>query len=240
MSDTSFIKVIDEGLRALVWSKFRSDMGFSASDLLAENIILYPKLIALRKISEKRSRTQLEFMNIWRSTTSFDWTRQRTPLARRGLNIVYTDSTGDSAETAEDTGVITVKSTPVSLGYDIWFWSKSLEVLNTVDERYLFWIHNNPNLNLLYDDKYAVNLDLHFGEIIDESPLENVFSSGTYFIHRAPVKIDGWIFSSVTAKTIKTIYLTIYDENDTEDVEEFVLDPDESLELYTETITEDS
>lgn len=240
MADSSFLKVIDEGLRALVWTRFRESLGFDSEDELGDNIVLYPKAVAYRKIAEKRNRNKMEFMNLWRNTTTFSWDRHRGPLARHGLNLAYTDTVGESGETTENTGMVTVKAVPVKLDYSLWFWSKEAEKINQAVEQYMFWIHETPLLQIQYDDLYPIEIKLSFSEAHDESPLDDMFKRGTYFVCRVPIGVEGWILKEVEIKTIKTIIITMYDRDSIVSTSEFLLDPNEDLELYTETITEES
>jgi hypothetical protein len=111
---------------------------------------------------------------------------------------------------AGKTDLVRVYSVPVDLQYSFWAWSKDPEKINVVTERYLFWQHRDPNLDILYNDKYPLELDLHFGDVIHESPVENMFDQGLYFVNRYPVKVDGWVFVDDTLKTVHKIVLSVY------------------------------
>ena len=230
----SFLKVIDEGLRALIYAKFKDVMDLGA---MRNSTILYPKAIALRKISERKEKDEVEFINLWRESTERDFSRQRTSVARDGINVAFTDTTSGSdpsEDTDENTGITTVRAVPVTLGYSIWFWSKDKEILNEVAELYLFWQHSDPNLNLYYNDLYPVEFDLHFGDISDESTTAEMFTIGEYFVIRAPIEIDGWVFTDIDVKTVKKIVITYWDQDEIadEDITDFLEDPDDDLNLF--------
>jgi len=238
----TFLKIIDEGVRAAIWSKFYSTMGFGELDELRENIVLYPKSVAFRKISDMRERTRMEFMNLWRESTVLDRKRLTMPVARRGVPLVYTDDLDGSGEAGERTGMIQVKAVPVTISYNLWFWSLDKDKLNDIAEECLFWEHNTPYVRLYFDEVYPVDLNVRItGEIFDESPLDDLYKRGTYYVSRVPIEVEGWVFSGAEVKTIKTIYLKVYDRDEIEDadINEFLGDPNEDLLLYSDTITED-
>jgi len=234
----SFIKIIDEGLRAKLYEKFGTIQSFTN---IKDHVLFYPKEIALRKMAERRERTEIEFINFWRVYTKRDVSRQRTSPARSGLNLALTDDPAESGESSSDpsnenTGILTTKAVPVTLGYYVWHWSRKKEILNEVIETYLFWPFNDPNLTLQYNDTYPVEFDLHFDEeIVDEGTVPEQFQIGEYFVRRAAIEIDGWVFTNVSVDTIKTIIITVWDRDKIEDVEEFMADPEDELQLFTDT-----
>jgi len=215
---SSFLKSIDLGLRGELFSKFGDILDLESVN---KGVIYYPKEIALKKIFEKRDAAELEFINVWRTVTGPDWSRQRTPLTRRGIRV-----SGSGSST-----VTTVKSTPVRLEYDVWYWSRNLDRINQIAERYLFWQQTDPNLDLLYNNSYPMNLDLHFGDIIDESTVREMHDVGTYYVGKMPISVDGWIFTSPESSgdVIESIRLQIFDKDDlTEAQYEEIVDEDSS------------
>jgi len=188
----SFIQAMDWGLRGLLWAKFSQALG--ATNMTTQSA-WYPKGIALRTVSEKQGADKLPFFNVWRTPPTFDWDRQRTHVAVEGLPTIAG----------------TVKTVPAKLSYDAWFWTKDLEALNKIAEIYLFWWHRNPNLDITFNDTYRLGLDIHLGDLSDESPLDQVFEKGTYYVWRMPIVLDGWVFQTDTVKIIKKIYINGYD-----------------------------
>jgi len=228
---SSFLKCIDEGLRALLFTKFQTIMGLTASNDAEEtSVIIFPKRVAQRMMAEKRGRHELEFINLWRSTEQFDWSRQRSFVARNGMHLEYTDSNTNS--------IVTIKGIPVVLPYSIWFWSTDFDKLNNVKIEYLFWQHENPYLSLSYNDSYPVEMDLHFGDIVDESDIENMFNVGKYHVIMMPITIDGWVFKTTNPGVVQKIVVTIYDQDSIEDRTEFLASPNTELQLYQEEIEE--
>ena len=81
-----------------------------------------------------------------------------------------------------------------------------------ITEAYLFWIHTDPQLRVYFNDTYLMELDTNFGDMIDESPLDQIYEKGTYFVYKAPIRLDGWIVMSATpaVKTILEIIMKVY------------------------------
>ena len=219
---TSFLKWFDDGVRSLLFEKFKDDLGI---DSLEQDTGRYPKGVALRKLSEKRGKVSLEFINVWRSITSPDWARQRSPLARRGVYTGYTSLAKDA--------ITNIKTQPVKLAYDFWVWSKDLEKINQITEKYLFWQHNNPNVDLVINDLYEIGFQLHFGEVVDESPIEEMYDKGLYFVHRFPLLVDGWVFDLTSLKSVLKIILRFYEDVDPGGTQE------RSVLLFEETVEEE-
>lgn len=211
MSDT-FIKVVDAALRTRLYYKFKDILSLTS---VSNDTGIFPKEIALRQISEKRGKVEMEFINIWRQRTLFDWKRQQTVIARRGIPVVSSSA-----------GSAYLKAVPAKLEYKAWFWSKDKDKLNSVTQTYMLWHQDDPNLDLYYNDTYPLELDLHFGDIEDESPIEDMFNRGLYFVISCPITIDSWIFSPDLIGIIETIYL---------DVSNDAVDEDGVL-LYSSTI----
>ena len=199
MADT-FIKAQDDGIRGALFAKFGTLLGLTSS---ATDISQVPKEIALRSIAEKRGETRIEFISFWRSGMTPDLSRRNATVARKGILGEYNDSVTKSA-------IATIRAVPVTMLYDVWFWSKDLDKLNSVAELYLFWGYNNPNLIMQYGTVYPVELDLRFGGIADESTYHETYGANRYFVMRAPVTIEGWVFTLTNAKTVLSITLKLY------------------------------
>lgn len=224
-TNTSFLQVIDLGLRGLLFTKFSDILNL---DTINSGVALYPREIAQKEVADKRGATEVEFINLWRTRVTPDWDRMKTGAARRGMMMEYTDS--------NKTDMVNIKAVPVTLEYSVWFWTLSREKLNLIAERYLFWQQDDPNLSMSYEIKvdgnefeYPIELDLHFGELVDESTVAEKYEKGQIFILQVPITVDGWVLVPSTTKTIITIYLTVYDKDDLDSEEE-----------YGEIIVEDS
>jgi hypothetical protein len=182
---------------------------------VSTGVILYPKEIALREMYERRDQAEVEFINIWRMSTTPDWKRMRTHAAVSGVNIKYIDDQGVK------TNIAKIKAVPVQLDYTVWFWTQHVERMNLIAERYLFWQQDIPNIDLYFDIKYnmietaiPIKLHLHFGPLGDESTVAEHYEKGTIFCLRTPIKVDGWVLVGESVKTIKKINLTVYDGDD--------------------------
>jgi len=224
----SFTRSVDLVFKTLIFNKFADVLGIDKSGTTEENInkgvVQCPSEIALRTIAEKRGETFLEFINFWRMSTSPSWKRQRTPVARRGI---YTNISDDKVNTVH------IKAMPIDLNYNMWFWSKDLDKIYQCIEKYILWQQDNPNLTIKYDDMYTLELDLHFGDVVDESPISDLYTRGMLFAYKFPIKVDAWVFEGIDYKTIKKISLVCYDGTDVSDYSEIIVEDsnqDEELE----------
>jgi hypothetical protein len=200
---TSTIGLIDFGIRNLVYEKFKHVMGLdSSTDTENSSIIFLPREIAQREIVEKRGQNKSEFIHVWRKATNRDFARQRTPLAREGTYINYTDSS-----LSEITKVYTV---PALLEYEVGFWSISLDKLQQVVEEYFFWVHRNPNLDINFGGNMPMEIDLKFGDITDSSTISDTYNKGRLFLYTCPITVEAWLPRVALEKTILKIYLKGY------------------------------
>jgi len=205
---TSFMQVIDKGIQAAVFNRFKDIL--SITDM-SNDTVLFPKEIAMRTIAEKRGKAAVEFINLWREVTNYDWALQRTPVSRLGINLEYDDGTKKR--------IINVKTVPVHLEYGVWWWTKDYDKYNRCAEKYLFWQQENPNLDVNYNaglSNYPLEMDLHFGEVSDESTTPDMFDKGLYFVMHAPVIVDGWVFTDSLVRTVKKVVVTVYDNTYTD------------------------
>jgi len=219
----SFLQGYDLAVKTILYNRFASILGIDTqSSSKEENINLgvfqFPKEVAQRISAQKRSQTYLEFINFWRMSASFSWSRNRTPLSRRGMWIANTE--------AAKLNTVHVEAVPIDLNYNAWFWSKDLNKIYQVIEDYIFWQQDNPKISLLYNDLYELTPDLHFGEIVDESTIGEQYTEGVIYTYKMPIKLDAWVLKSTSVKTIHKIKVTLYDKDDVTD--------------YSEIITEDS
>jgi len=199
MAATSFISTMDKGMESLVFTKFSPFLDIDDSN---KDIVFYPERIAQRKIAEKRGEGTVEFISIWREGIEFDWERQRSTLARRGMTMQYVDS-GSKAQ------IITIKAVPAKINYKILLWSRDLDWIMHAAESYLSWQHDTPNLVLYYNGVYEMDMYMKFGPIIDKTNYD-IYEKGQYFVYEFPITLEGWVLTSITTKTILTIILDLY------------------------------
>lgn len=224
----NFFRSIDLATRSLLYSKFGNDLGINTlsgedSENINKGVILFPKEIAQRIIAEKRGEYFLEFINFWRRPLLYSWERSRTTVGRRGLIVSPTDTTRQ-----------TVRAVPVDISYDIYFWSKSRDKVQDSLETYFFWQQTYPKMSITYNDTYPLELDLHFGQVSDQSPIDQIFTKSQYFVYTAPLEVDGWIFKSddPSSNIIRKIQLTVYDKDDVSDITEiYVEDSNQDEEM---------
>lgn len=235
MSD-SLLKGYDTAIKTVLYSKFGSLMGLDTqSSSEEENINLgiynFPKAVAQRVSAEKRGQTFLEFINFWRTGAGFSWERNRSTLSRRGMWVGDADTEGRNT--------IHIKAVPVDLHYDVWFWSNDRDKLYQILEEYVFWQQDTPKISLTYidtsDNEYPMTPDIHFGDIVDESTIDEQYAKGMMHVFRMPIQVDAWVLKGFSWKTISKIIITFYDKDDLETTAEYssiiVEDEDQDTEL---------
>jgi len=196
---SSFIQTIDNGVKALVFSKFKSYLNLNN---LNQDMVFFPFEIAQRKIAEKRGEATVEFMSVWRYGLQFDWSRQRSTLARRGLVMNYVNSSSKSQ-------LVTIKAVPATIDYHFWLWSRNLDSIMQAAESYLFWVHDHPQLVLFYNGLYEMDMYMKFGSAIDRTNY-NIYEKGQYFVYEFSISLEGWVMTSIITKTILKIILDLY------------------------------
>jgi len=218
----SFLQGYDYAVKAILYNKFASIMGIdtqSSSEETNINLGIYnfPKEVAQRVSAEKRGQTFLEFINFWRVRAGFSWDRNRSVLSRRGMWIGDADATGQNT--------VHVKAVPMDLTYDVWFWSTDRDKLYKIMEAYAFWQQDNPKVALTYvdtsDNEYPMTPDIHFGDIVDESTINDQYREGIIHVIRMPITVDAWIFKDFSWKTISKILVTFYDKDELSTVAEY-------------------
>jgi len=201
---SSFIKTVDDAMKTLVFTKFQTDMGLTTQNT---DLVFFPKSIAQRTIAEKRGANQAEFISLWRTGIDFDWARQRSPVARRGIMMEYSDGT--------HTSIVTAKAVPATISYDVWFWSRSLDKVMAAIETYLNWVHINPNLSISFNNLYPMQMDIKFKGVTDESTyLEDQYNKGALFVYKVSFDLEAWIVTLVDFKTILKIYMDVWYSDD--------------------------
>lgn len=217
----SFLQGYDIAVRALIFDRFKSvfswsDLADTDADRINLSVCITPKGLALRELSEKRGRDYLDVpgANVWRMGTAFSWARQRSVVARRGFNI------------QSGTEIINVTANPVDLMYGVWFWSQSLDLIYQAIENYTAWQHDNPRIDVTYNDLYSLNPEFHLAEVGDESDIEQIYSTGKYFVWRFPIAIDAWLLNSGDGSSIviNKIRLTIYDRDSVADYSSIIVE----------------
>lgn len=224
----SLLYSYDLAIKTILYDRFASILGIdtqSSSETTNINLGVFqiPREAAPRIAAEKRGQTFLEFISFWRTGAVFSWERNRTPISRRGLWVGSNASGSDTVH---------VKGVPIDLSYNAWFWSKNLDKIYQVVEKYVLWQQDNPNLSITYNDAYTLEPDLHFGEIVDESTVGEQYSEGITYVYRMPIKLDAWILESTSSKIIHKIKFTIRDKDELTDYEEiFLEDSNQDTEL---------
>jgi hypothetical protein len=217
----SFLQGYDIAVRSLVFDRFKTVFGWNSlaavdEDRINLSVCICPKGLALREFSEKRARDYLSVpaSNVWRMGTAYSWARQRSVLARRGFSILV------------DGEVVNVTANPMDLIYGVWFWAQSLDLIYQAVETYMKWQHDNPRIEVTYNDTYTLDPEFHLSEVADESDIEQIYSTGKYFVWRMPLAIDAWLLSAGDGSNIiiNKIRLTVYDKDTVTDYESIVVE----------------
>jgi hypothetical protein len=196
----SFIQTIDSSMKTLVYTKFGPYLDLTGNQ--NKDLVFAPKSLALRKIAEKRGENSVEFISLWRNSVTFDWERQNTPIARRGISLEYEDSTTKQK-------IVTVKGVPIIIDYDIFLWSKCLDKVTEATEIYMQWLHNTPNLVLYYNGRYEMDMYIKMRDVVDETDYD-IYNKGQYFVTKFNIKLDAWALSMTSIRTVLKIILDIY------------------------------
>jgi len=217
----SFLQGYDIAVRSLVFDRFKSVFSWNSladadADRINLSVCICPKGLALREFSEKRARDYLSVpaANVWRMGTAFSWARQRSVVSRRGFNV----QSGDD--------IINVTASPLDLAYGVWFWSQSLDLIYQAIEQYTTWQHDNPKIEVTYNDTYTLDPEFHFSETVDESDIEQIYSTGKYFVWRMPLAIDAWVLKAGDGSdiVINKVRLTVYDKDSVTDYSSIVVE----------------
>src|SRR5665213_3447519 len=194
----SFTHIIDDALQTACFNRFGGFFGLTNPNA---DMVFQPKPLVQRKIAEKRGEASVEFLSLWRNRITPDWARQRTSVARDGINVKYTDSSQST--------FVNIKAVPVTMEYELRFWSKELNSVTQAVESYMFWFQQFPNLVVYYEGLYEMDFYMKFGTWTDETDYD-IYEKGLYYVSVMPISLDGWVLSSITAPAILEIIVDVY------------------------------
>ena len=194
----SFTHIIDDAMKTIVFNRFGGFFGLCDQN---KDLVFQPKPIVQRKIAEKRGEDSVEFLSLWRSKITPDWARQRTSVARDGININYTSSAESS--------IVNIKAVPVIMDYELRFWSKDLNAITYAVESYMKWFQDFPNLVVYYQGLYTMEMYMKFGPWTDETDYD-IYEKGLYYVSSMPIALDGWVMTSITVPTVLKIIVDLY------------------------------
>ena len=197
----SFIQIMDMAVKQAIFTRFSPYLG-----LLDPNAdcVFFPKSVAQREIAEKRGANGVEFINVWRSSIDFDWSRQQSDISRNGIMLQYNNSSTKSE-------IVTVKGVPITMNYDFWIWSRDLDKLQWCTESYMNWLHDKPNIKLFYMGLYEMDMYLKFTNgVRDEGTIDTMYDKGLYYCHHFSLSMDGWALTMYSQKSVLKIILDLY------------------------------
>lgn len=200
MASTSLM-AIDRAVKTTIFYKFQDIMGFTD---LKVDVVIHAKETAFRHIAEKRGDATLEFANVW-CTGVEESSRASTFASNRGLAYART----------VDGDAMSLKAVPTKLRYSVWFWTKDLDRVKSIQERVLFWKYNDPNIEMFYGADIPLSYDIKDRTVTDESPISSMFNIGMYFVVRLEMVVEGLVFSEQFAsKIINQIFVKCYQDID--------------------------
>lgn len=195
---------------------------FLPNNIINKDIIYSPDSLALRFRAEKSDRKKvlnpeekleptdkylLEFINFWVTKMEFSWDRQRTAVAHSGIEVEYKNLTAGGKEY-----IALYKAVPLDMFYTMTFWTANKEKMDDFIQEFSFWPHENPNIDLFYDDNKSLSLDLLIEPMMvtDDTTITNQFEKGKYWKTSFSFKVESWMLKGEAVRTAKTIYLDIY------------------------------
>ena len=194
----SFTHIIDSAIKAAVFQRYSPIFNLADQN---RDLVFQPKVISQRKIAEKRGEASVEFISLWRNKITPDWSRQRTSVARDGINMQYTDSSQST--------LVTIKAVPVIMDYELRFWSRDLNAITYAAESYMKWFQDFPNLVVFFQGLYEMDMYMKFGAWSDETDY-NIYDKGLYYVASMPVSLDGWVMTQINTPTIIKIIVDLY------------------------------
>lgn len=197
----SFTHLIDDAMKCLVFRRFGKFFQLRDQN---RDLVFQPKAIVQRKIAEKRGQASVEFLSLWRNKITPDWERQRTSVARNGIDVRYTNS--------NETYFVNIKAVPVQMDYELRFWSKDYNSITLAVESYMKWFQDFPNLVIYYQGLYKMEMYMKFGPWTDETDYD-IYEKGLYYVSSMPISLDGWVMTSITVPTVTEIIVDLYIRN---------------------------
>jgi hypothetical protein len=201
-------------------SLFKSNL-FEGDDL----VYYAPRSLALRRRHEKCDTTSqaiCPFMNFWRTTTEFEWTRYSAAVSNRGVIYKWDPTTYVGTR---------VPIIPITLLYESTVWLEREEHVVAVEKLLLKMKVRSPKITISVDSE-----DIELPVIIDDTfeqgaDIEDRHIKGRMYTLEWRFRVHGWYLitdeddgaDSITG--IQSIIKTMYDY-------------DEEIELESETITE--
>lgn len=187
----------------LVFTKFGSQMNLASRE---KDLLFFPDRIAQRKMAETRSKDTVEFINVWRTGVKYAWDRQRTSVAQTGVTVRPPGS-GNAGP------LMNFKAVPVDLNYSFWVWTRELDRLQTVTDRFMFWPQRNPTMQLIIPQVAdPIPTKITPGAVTDVSPVEQQYEMGVYFVYRFDLAVAGWLFEiDGSIPGIAEILVSIYE-----------------------------
>jgi hypothetical protein len=205
MAET-MLEVQDLAMRSLALQRFGPALGLPFDDATKRaNVMLKPKAAAQRVVAEVRGENSLEFISLWRSGGRNQWSRQNTPLAKRGADVILGDG-----ETRR------MRCVPVEMDYSIWVWSRDMVKAQAALRQFLLWQTDVPLVGIDIDVGGQtigdVQLYLRTKDFTDESTVDEQFDKGVIHCVRMDLSLDGWEMDihNDEGSVIETIQLGMY------------------------------
>jgi len=207
----NLITEISFGLKCYLFTKFKSLMKLGN---VSKSVIIQPKNIAQRHMAEKRGQNFLEFINLWKTSVSLDWSRNQARMGLRGIQLPSIDGVAQF-----------VTAVPVKIDFDVWFWTLDLSKSENISDKIISQIYDDPTLDLTYNTSFPLRYHLSLGNIADESTANVKYEKGQYYVVKTSISVTGWVLDTLTQDVIDAIRLKIYDSNglDVDDMVDMII-----------------
>ncbi len=199
---TSMLSIYDMGLKALVFDKAKSVMGLT--DLIKDSAFDHPDVV-LRHIAEKRGSNSVGFVSLWRNTTQGSLVRRNYPAATRRGTLAIDRPRGQD--------YLSASASPLDLSYSITFWSKSLDIINSVVEEFSFWWAETPALDIEIQagDSVPIRAPIILGAFNDKSNTSRRYEQGQIYSVELSVQLMAWSIKLREIPTIRRVIVKLYD-----------------------------
>ena len=201
------IQTITEGVAVKIQQVFGPILDTA---VINTDILYAPDEVAMRSRAdatagsnrpEKQDKTkyQLEFISFWLDTAEFSWDRNRTPLARQGLNV------------GTSTAPRYVKAAPIDLDFTISLWTLQKSRADEFIKEYCFLQLNNPKLDITWMGTIPLPYQFFIRPMIrQDDTVRKMYVEGKYWKPQISFHVEGWLLKDVPVGIAKTVNLLGY------------------------------
>lgn len=205
------IKTISEGLAIKIQEVFgplleeamiNKDIIFCPTDI-AQRIRAEQTAGTNKPATENKEKYKFEFLSFWLQEANLSWERNRTPLARHGLNIGTTTN-----------GIVKyrmVKAVPIDLVYTLTLWTLKKERADAFIKEYCFLQFDNPQIQFFWEGDKPLEMDFFVRPNVRMADsVGKMFVEGKYYRPEVTFLVEGWLLKDIPISFAKTINLDLY------------------------------